>query len=195
MEISENTDWDARYQTGNTGWDIGYASTPLKEYIDQLSDKNLKILIPGSGNSYEAEYLFKKGFSNVFVADISRYPLQNFHKRFPRFPKNQLLHTNFYEIDQQFDLILEQTFFCAQPPSFRKAYVDKMYQLLPIDGKLVGVLFDFPLDPESGPPYGGNLEEYKKLFSAKFEIDILERAYNSIKPRQGNELFFKVMKR
>lgn len=195
MEKFENINWDQRYKNGTTGWDIGYISTPLKEYIDQLEDKNFKILIPGSGNSYEAEYLFKKGFSNVFIADISKYPLLNFQKRVPQFPKDQLLHIDFYDIDQQFDLILEQTFLCAQPFPLRQAYIDKMYQLLPSGGKLVGLLFDFPLNPESGPPYGGSLEEYKELFSTKFDIDILERATNSIKPRQGNELFFKAVKR
>ena len=25
------TDWEARYQEGNTGWDVGEISTPLKE--------------------------------------------------------------------------------------------------------------------------------------------------------------------
>ena len=54
--------WSARYQQGNTGWDIGEISTPLKEYIDQLENMELKILIPGAGNSYEAEYLFNSGF-------------------------------------------------------------------------------------------------------------------------------------
>ena len=49
--------WINRYKEERTGWDIGYPSTPLKEYIDQLQDKNLRILIPGAGNGYEAEYL------------------------------------------------------------------------------------------------------------------------------------------
>ncbi|MDX1544111.1 MAG: SAM-dependent methyltransferase, partial [Christiangramia sp.] len=44
--------WSTRYRDNRTGWDIGYISTPLKEYIDQLEDKELKILIPGAGNSY-----------------------------------------------------------------------------------------------------------------------------------------------
>ena len=49
--------WEERYRAGTTGWDIGSPSTPLKEYIDQLQDPSKKILIPGAGNAYEAEYL------------------------------------------------------------------------------------------------------------------------------------------
>lgn len=39
--------WTERYGKGETGWDIGHVSTPIKEYVDQLEDKELKILIPG----------------------------------------------------------------------------------------------------------------------------------------------------
>ena len=57
------------------GWDIGYPSTPLKEYIDQLKDKSITILIPGCGNAYEAAYLFERGFKQVTLVDLSALPL------------------------------------------------------------------------------------------------------------------------
>lgn len=57
-EKSEETYWTTRYKEKKTGWDIGYPSTPIKAYADQLTDKQLKILIPGAGNAYEAEYFF-----------------------------------------------------------------------------------------------------------------------------------------
>lgn len=63
--------WDARYKTEETGWDMGQVSPPLKKYIDQLSDKKIKILIPGCGNTYEAEYLLSNGFTDVNVIDIA----------------------------------------------------------------------------------------------------------------------------
>jgi|SRR5690625_1034615 len=195
MESKKDIFWDQKYISGKTGWDIGYVSTPIKEYADQLKNKDLKILIPGSGNSYEAEYLFKTGFTNVFVADISTYPLKNFQQRVPDFPKNHLLHIDFFDIQQQFDLIFEQTFFCALHPSRRKDYVNQIHQLLKPQGKLVGLLFKFPLNPESGPPYGGDFVEYQELFSAKFDIEIMETAKNSIPPRMNNELFIKMRRK
>lgn len=186
--------WNHKYLSGETGWDIGQVSTPIKEYIDQLSDKNLKILIPGGGNSYEAEYLFENGFNNVFVVDISSIPLKNLTERLPSFPKENLLHADFFELEDTFDLILEQTFFCALDPSLREAYTDKMHQLLKPGGKLVGLLFNIPLNDDK-PPFGGNKDEYEKLFSEKFKIEKMETAYNSIPPRAGNELFFKLRKK
>ncbi len=186
--------WSDRYASGETGWDIGYVSTPLKEYIDQLSNKDLKILIPGGGNSYEAEYLFKKGFANISVIDISSFPLENLLKRVPSFPKENLLHLDFYGLEGTYDLILEQTFFCAQDPIFRKKYISKMHELLKPDGKLVGLLFNIPLN-DNKPPFGGSEREYRSLFEEKFIIDEMETAYNSIPPRAGNELFIKMRKR
>ncbi|MBL86759.1 MAG: SAM-dependent methyltransferase [Winogradskyella sp.] len=181
--------WEHRYEENKTGWNIGYASPPIKKYIEQLDNKSISILIPGAGNSFEAELLWGKGFTNTFVLDIAKQPLENLRNRVKDFPDEQLLHHDFFELNSKFDLIIEQTFFCALNPDLRKQYVEKMYQLLKPNGKLVGLLFDFPLT-ESGPPFGGNKDEYEAIFSKYFKIKILERATNSIKERQGKELFF-----
>ena len=190
-ENIENMDeqyWAERYQQGTTGWDIGHVSTPLKEYIDQLTKKEIKILIPGAGNSYEAEYLWRQGFHNLYVLDIAREPLDNLKTRVPELPDSQLLYQDFFEHDRSYDLILEQTFFCALNPALRPRYVEKMHMLLKPEGKLVGLLFNVPLY-EDHPPFGGQRDEYLPLFSEKFEVQRMETAYNSIPPRAGNELF------
>lgn len=191
--MAENLDakyWNTRYQENRLGWDIGYPSTPLKTYIDQLKSRETRILIPGGGNSYEAEYLFKQGFKNVFVVDVAETSKQNFLERVPTFPQEQFLVEDFFGLKTRFDLVLEQTFFCALQPSQRETYTKKMHQLLKPDGELVGVLFDFPSD--DGPPFGGSKEEYEGYFKPYFHTAILERCYNSIPPRQGKELFFKL---
>lgn len=87
METLNAEFWNKRYLEGTHGWDLGAVSPPLKAYIDELTNKELKILIPGGGNSYEAEYLFRKGFKNVYVVDLAEEPLKNIQKRVPKFPK------------------------------------------------------------------------------------------------------------
>lgn len=185
--------WQKRYNQGKTGWDIGEVSHPLKAYIDQLRNKGLKILIPGAGNSWEAQYLFNQGFKNVFVVDLVKEPLENLSKRCPSFPRAQILQTDFFDIKEKFDLILEQTFFCALPVEKRPAYARQCHNLLREHGKVAGVLFNFEFT-EDGPPFGGSKNEYLTYFSEYFKIEILEPCYNSIKPRRGNELFFKFRK-
>jgi len=181
--------WDNKYKEKNTGWDIGYISTPLKEYFNQLTNKNIKILVPGAGNSYEAEYLYNKDFKNIDVIDIALQPLKNLKKRTPFFPKKNLIQIDFFNYTKKYDLIVEQTFFCSLHPDARVKYVTKMATLLETKGKLVGLLFDFKLT-EEGPPFGGSLNEYLQLFSEYFNIITIDRCYNSIKPRIDKELFF-----
>ncbi|ESU22887.1 hypothetical protein FEDK69T_17920 [Flavobacterium enshiense DK69] len=123
------------------------------------------------------------------MADFAESPLQNIKKRIPEFPESQLIQSDFFDLAGKFDLIMEQTFFCALSPELRKNYVAKMHSLLSDKGKLFGLLFDFPLT-EDGPPFGGSKEEYTNLFSELFNIKTLETAHNSIQPRKARELFF-----
>tara|TARA_R110002012_G_scaffold312248_1_gene522772 strand:+ start:350920 stop:351501 length:582 start_codon:yes stop_codon:yes gene_type:complete len=193
MDLSESF-WDTRYKNQDTGWDLGKVSLPIKTYVDQLEDTSLKILIPGAGNSYEAEYLFKNGFKHVFIADLSKTALENFKNRVPNFPDTNLLHINFFNISEAFDVIIEQTFFCALNPSLREAYAKKIHNLLNSKGKLVGLLFDKPLN-EDRPPFGGSKKEYATYFKPYFDFDIFEASYNSMPSRKDSELFIKLQKK
>lgn len=191
MKTNNADYWQERYLENKTAWDLGQVSPPLKAYFDQLRDKTIDILIPGAGNAYEAEYLHFLGFENVYVVDWANQAIENIKNRLPNFPKEQLIAMDFFELDLKFDLIIEQTFFCALNPNLRKAYVSKMKSLLKPGGKLVGLLFQIPLNADM-PPFGGCKEEYLELFEKDFEVLSMESAYNSIAPRQNNELFVKM---
>ncbi len=193
MDLTESF-WDNKYKTNETGWDLGEVSPPLKAYFDQLTNKNAKILIPGGGNSYEAEYLHNKGFKNVYVADISKTALANIQSRVPAFPESHLIQDNFFNLDMTFHLIIEQTFFCAIHPSLRTAYAVKAHELLHANGKLVGLLFNVPLN-KTHPPFGGCKDEYLDYFKPYFEINLMEDAINSHNSRVNKELFFSLQKK
>lgn len=186
--------WNQRYQNKDTGWDMGEISPPLKEYFDKLSDKNTCILIPGAGNSYEGEYLIKQGFTNVTILDYAPEAIENFKERVPENKKAKLICGDFFKHEGSYDLIIEQTFFCAIDPSLRTAYASKMPQLLKPNGKLVGLLF-IQVPDSDGPPFGGSKSEYENLFSDKFVIEQMESCQNSIKPRAGRELFMILSKK
>ena len=186
--------WENRYLEGTSRWDLGRLSPPLKAYIDTLKDKQIRILIPGGGNSYEAEYLHTLGFENVFVVDLAPTPLQNLVQRCPSFPSDHLIQGDFFNTSGTFDLILEQTFFCALDPGLRNNYVHKTHQLLHNKGQVVGLLFNVPLYTDH-PPFGGSKEEYLNLFKDFFEIKTMEAALNSIESRKGRELYFQLTKK
>ncbi len=184
--------WTKRYEEERTGWDIGYPSTPIKEYLDQLEDKSSKILFPGAGNGYEVEYAFRQGFKNIFILDISPLPLEAFKKRNPSFPTQQVILDNFFDHHGQYDLIIEQTFFCSFPPTkeLRTQYARTMHTLIKPKGKLVGIYFKMPLTGDMNKrPFGGNQKEYESYLIPYFTILQFNDCYNSITPRAGNELF------
>lgn len=186
--------WTNRYHNGQTQWDVGDITTPLKEYFDGLLNKDLRILIPGAGNAYEAAYLHKLGFKNVYILDLSKVPLQQFATRNPDFPKEHLLEGDFFELNEKFDLMVEQTFFCALDPALRPAYARQAANVLKPGARLAGLLFDAPLNDDR-PPFGGNKEEYLSYFEPYFQVHKFERAYNSIKPREGRELWIDLVRR
>jgi SAM-dependent methyltransferase len=183
--------WSNRYLENKTGWDIGFGSSPLTKYISQLKDKNISILIPGCGNAYEAEILLEQGFKDVTVLDISPVLTEELKKKFINKPI-KIINTDFFDHTGEYDLILEQTFFCALDPMQRNDYAEKMVTLLKPGGKLVGVLFNRQF--EGGPPFGGTKEEYELLFSKIFSIKKMELCYNSIEARKNSELFIILQK-
>jgi len=188
--------WNIRYKEGQTGWDVGNISQPLKEYFDQIENHDLSVLIPGCGNAYEAQYLLENGFTNVTLVDISDILIRQLEERF--YPKYQdhlhLIHGDFFEMQGSYDLIVEQTFFCALDPNLRENYAQKMNELLTENGKLVGVMFNRDFDHD-GPPFGGNREEYLDYFTDRFHLKHFSDCYNSIPPRQGSELFICLSKK
>jgi methyl halide transferase len=185
--------WDNRYKNDDFPWDIGSISPPLKKYFDELRDKDIRILIPGAGNSYEAEYLFENGFKNIFVLDISVTAVQNFKMRCSSFPSENILLEDFFVHRKQYDLIIEQTFFCAINPVLRASYVKKMHELLKPNGILAGLLFhDAAL--KGNPPFAGTKEEYLPMFNKYFNILQFDLTADSVKPRLGRELFIEVRK-
>ncbi len=181
--------WDNLFRNNKLGWDIGYVSTPLKDYFDQLKNKDLKILIPGGGNGYEADYLYKKGFLQTFYLDYSDEAVKSLKKLHPDFPDRNIIKEDFFEHKGKYDLIIELAFFTSIIPEDREKLANKIYNLLKPKGKYVGLFFnhEFNLDK---PPYGAMKETYLELIKDKFKVKTFEIAYNSIKPRAGRELFF-----
>jgi len=184
---NDATFWQQHYENGTTQWDAGSPTEPIRHFFEGLTDKSISILIPGAGNGWEAGWLFNNGFKNVFVLDFATAPLEHFKQRIPDFPTSHLINENFFEHKGKYDLIVEQTFFCAIDPSLREKYAEHMASLLNKNGRLAGLLFNFPLD--TGPPFGGTTTEYTNLFSTLFHIQRMEPCYNSIAPRMGRELF------
>lgn len=183
--------WSKRYST-NPAWDVGAATQPLVAYFDTLTNLHAPILIPGCGNAYEAKYLLEKGFTDITVIDIVPELIDKLKNEFSQYNQQiKILCEDFFVHNGTYDLIIEQTFFCALHPTERVDYIKKMHSLLKPGGQLSGLLFIKEFDGNE-PPFGGSIATYKALFGSLFSIDTIQIAENSIIPRQGSECFFSI---
>ncbi|HLS71778.1 MAG TPA: methyltransferase domain-containing protein [Chitinophagaceae bacterium] len=197
MDFLNKTFWDNRWKNNNTGWDMKGSIAPIiKEYFEkQITVKEASILIPGCGNAYEAALLANMGFTDITIVDIAPTLVKNLKEKFKEEASINIIESDFFDLkEKQYDLIFEQTFFCALDPKLRQKYAEKMYRLLKDKGILVGLLFDkvFSFD---GPPFGGNRKEYETYFKEYFDFITWKKSNASILPRQGTELFIELRKK
>ncbi len=186
--------WDSQWQQHNTRWDIGYPAPAIAQYMDQYPNKKAKILIPGCGNAYEAEYLLKKGFEDITLLDIAPTAARQLSDKFTGKNAINVICSDFFMHEGQYDLLIEQTFFCAIPPEKRSEYAQQAAQLLNKDGKMAGLLFDKTFEHE-GPPFGGSSDLYKSIFEPYFYFKTIDKCHNSIEPRKDAELFIILLKK
>ena len=186
--------WDKKWLERETGWDVGYTSPPIEDFLKNYPNKNAKILIPGCGNAHEAVFLQQEGFTNITILDIAPKAVEILQEKFQDNPEIKVICGDFFTHEGQYDLMIEQTFFCAIMPELREKYVSKSSTLLKNGGKIIGVLFDTQFEKQ-GPPFGGNSAEYTTLFEDFYDLKTLEKCYNSIPERQGKEVFVHFIKK
>ena len=188
--------WNLRYQNNQTGWDLGEISNPIKKWFDNQENKKINILIPGAGKGHEVKYGFENGFGNIFYMDFSSRAADLFKEICPGFPKNQILTGDFFSLKKPlfFDVIIEQTFFCAIHPVLRPNYVEKTNEILKENGKIIGLLFNREFDT-NGPPFGGTEKEYRGLFNSKFNFKKFENSLLSSLPRKEYEFWIELIKK
>ncbi|WP_318640918.1 methyltransferase [Flavobacterium ardleyense] len=186
--------WESRWQEKNTGWDIGYANPAISNFMEQYPNKGAAILIAGCGNAYEAEFLLKNGFTNITLIDIAETAVKNLQEKFKVEKSIRILCEDYFEHNDTYDVLIEQTFFCAINPIQRADYAQKAHSLLNDNGILMGVLFNREFD-KAGPPFGGTAEEYLEYFKPYFDLKIFETCHSSVPQRQGSELFIHLIKK
>ena len=186
--------WNSRWEKQQTGWDIGMASPAITNFMQQYPNKDAAILIPGCGNAHEADWLLQNGFTNITLIDIAPKAVALLLEKYADNPEIKVILGDFFEHQGQYDLIIEQTFFCAIDPNLRSSYVAQSSALLKPGGKIIGVLFNTNFE-KAGPPFGGDKTEYRQLFENHFNVKKLENCYNSIKPRANAEVFINFVKK
>lgn len=158
-------DWEARYQTGQTGWDRGAPNQALIEWLEsgQLQPP-ARILVPGCGRGYEVVELVRRGFE---VTGIDIAPSAVSHLKDTLQAESLQAEVRLGDIfeyePEPFDAIYEQTCLCAINPEHWLAYEDRLHRWLKSGGILYALFMQ--TGQEGGPPHHCDMVRMRKLFS------------------------------
>lgn len=189
MEGYSQEDWQRHYDEDDLGWDLGQVAPPFVSLLESNTIFPCKTLVPGCGRGHEVIFLAENGF-DVTAVDYSIGAVNHLNSAVSERQLNtRVLNLDFFELDSThnglYDLLIEQTFFCAISPSQRPLYVETVARALKKGGMIAGLFYH--TGQEGGPPFNTTLEDIIEHFSGSFEIRELAQAENSAEQRKDKE--------
>ena len=182
-------DWQRHYDEDDLGWDLGHVAPPFVDLLESNAIMPCKTLVPGCGRGHEVIFLAENGF-DLTAVDYSIGAVNHLNSVILERKLNiKVLNLDFFELDSThdrlYDLLIEQTFFCAISPSQRPLYVETVARILKKGGMIAGLFYH--TGQEGGPPFNTTRQDIIKYFSGSFEIRELIRAKNSAEKRRDKE--------
>ena len=190
MDVNSADKWEADYQHGGDGWDLG-APTPV--FRNLLENGQLfpgKMLVVCAGRGHDAREFARHGYQ-VTAVDFSPFAAQEMSRlAVPGTPMEILqrdLFTLPHGLDETFDYVLEYTCYCAIDPKRRNEFVDLIDRLLKPGGIYISLAF--PLTQKiGGPPFAVTVSELLRLFQERgFKLIEREQPSESVPQRRGAE--------
>jgi len=165
------TDWEARYQTGDMPWEKGEASPGLVDFL--MAHPHLPrgaVVVPGCGTGHDVRVWAKAGFES-WGFDLAPSAVRLSREK----TEAAGLRASFVQSDflsdpppKSFDWLFEHTLFCAIDPSRREDYVQAARHWLKPGGQLLAV--HYMIRDEQGPPFGVTQQELMERFSPLFDL-------------------------
>jgi cyclopropane fatty-acyl-phospholipid synthase-like methyltransferase len=186
--IMNQTNWEARYQSGDMPWEKGAPSPGLVDFL--AANANLPgetVCVPGCGTGHDAREWAKSGF-RVYGYDLAPSAIQLSVERTRAAGMQAEFRLADFLRDEppfRFDWVFEHTLFCAVQPEERDAYVRALPRWLKPGGHYLAVNYLIP--DTDGPPFGTTREEVLGRFSPQFEL-LKEWGPRSYPNRTGLEL-------
>jgi methyl halide transferase len=182
-------DWQRHYDENDMGWDLGQVAPPFVRLWEEGKLPLGKVLVPGCGRGHEVLFLAGNGFK-VTGVDYSEGAVTYLNKSLmEQGLEGQILHQDFFSLDDShdavYDLVIEQTFFCAISPRQRQSYVQHVTRMLKPEGMLVGLFYH--TGKEGGPPYNTTREDIETHFSKNFKTLKIEKSTDSAEQRKNKE--------
>ena len=182
-------DWQKHYDEDDLRWDLEVVSPPFVYLWETKRIQPCRTLIPGCGRGHEVLFFAQQGF-DVTAVDFASGAV-NLLKR--SLEDNgvyaRVMNLDFFELplelNGQYDLILEQTFFCAISPNNRSRYAQTVHRMLKPNGRLIALFYE--TGEEGGPPFNTTPDQIWEQFSKYFMIEELDKTSHSAERRKGKE--------
>lgn len=180
MAYEGDTDWEARYQAGDTQWEKGAPSPGLVDFL--ANHPNLpaaSVCVPGCGTGHDVRAWVKAGFE-AHGFDLAPTAIRLSREKTQQANLQAEFHQSDFLADpppQGFDWLFEHTLFCAINPQRREEYVRAAVRWLKPRGQFLAVHYLIP--DKDGPPFGTTRAELVERFSPHFELlnDWVPRSY------------------
>lgn len=188
IRVMAETDWEARYQTGDMPWEKGAPSPGLVDFLieNPLLPRG-KVCVPGCGTGHDILAWARAGFE-VFGCDLAPSAVRLARERGAGAGlQARVEQCDFLEDTppERFDWLFEHTLFCAIDPGKRDDYVRAVVNWLKPGGQFLAVNYLIP--DTDGPPFGTTRQELWQRFSPHFEL-VAEKVPRSYPNRTGLEL-------
>ena len=193
QDVNSPQKWEADYQRGTDGWDLGGPTPVFKRLADAQRFKPGRMIVLGAGRGHDAREFSRHGFE-VTAVDFSPYVVEQMRQLADQNAPIEILQHDIFklpaELNNSFDYLLEYTCFCAIDPQRRAEYAEVVKRLLRSNGTYIDLAF--PLDGrKGGPPYAVTEAEIFNLFASRgFKLLSREKPIDSVKPRRHAEELF-----
>jgi len=180
-----DSDWEARYQTGDMPWEKGEASPGLVDFLAAHPElARGTVCVPGCGTGHDARVWAGAGFQ-VTGYDLAPSAVRLSRERTAaaglqaEFVQGDFLQD---EPPRKFDWLFEHTLFCAIDPADRDRYVQAVLRWLKPGGDYLAVNYLIP--DRDGPPFGTTRAE---LWSGFRRTSILGRNGCLVRTQTGRD--------
>ena len=170
--MSESEAWNQRYVEGRTGWDLGEPPPALRRVI-AARPQPLRVLVPGAGRGHDALAWAEAGHRVVAVDFAPLAVVAARENAAARGVEMAVHEADIFalpgDLAGAFDLVWEQTCFCAIPPERRDDYARAMAAVLRPGGQIVALLWNH--GKAGGPPFDVRREDVDAAFAEAFVVE------------------------
>ncbi|MEQ1879250.1 MAG: methyltransferase domain-containing protein, partial [Bdellovibrionia bacterium] len=189
--VNDEKFWSSVYtDQPNPGWDLQGHSIVLRDILAQLKLPKSRILVLGAGKGHDAAFLAEQGHL-VTAVDVSPNAEASFREKYGAHRNVTYLVQDLFELPEKmhhaYDVVFEQTCYCAIDPLRRAELVGVWRKVLADRGHLLGIFFMQEPKPE-GPPFGSTEWELFQRMKKGWDFMYWTRWKNSIPDRLGREL-------